>query len=344
MAVDLERIDVYEFLNDLGLNNIREDGKDVWYSCFSDSHYRGDANPSASMEKGTTRFYCFSCGMHGNAVTFLAEFENVSPIQAAIWIKEKYGGDAAPSRETILDNVKEILNTKQKIKEKEESKILDDTEANRRRIEWKSAQAWLQYSGDEYDANDEAAIYMLSRGFTPEILNKFEIGFDKISQRIAIPIRDIQGRLIGFKGRTLNPEERNRYIVLGGAEYGFEPYLTKKVVFALDKAIQSESYLTSKQIILCEGELNAIAMHQCGFDNAVGISGKVLSDEQVQLITQKAGEVILIFDEQDDAINAANKLRLVVPTSIVPEHDKDPADMSGEEVVSLLARRTSALV
>ena len=117
MALDLSKVDVYEFLNELGMNNVREERSDVWYSCFSDQHYRGDANPSASMEKETTRFHCFSCGMSGNAVSFLAELENVSPIQAAIWIKERFiGVETAPSKANIIENVKEILNNKKEIK------------------------------------------------------------------------------------------------------------------------------------------------------------------------------------------------------------------------------------
>ena len=340
MAIDLEKVDVYEFLNDLGLNNIREERNDVWYSCFSDAHYRGDVNPSASMEKGTTRFYCFSCGMHGNAVSFLAEYENVSPIQAAIWIKEKFGGSKAPERSNILDNVKEILKDNKKTYATETISVIEETEATRRKIDWRSEQAWIRYSGPDITEEDKPAIYMLNRGFTSEVLDKFDIGFDKISGRICIPIRNEEGALIGFKGRSLKHNEKTRYIVLGGPEYGFEPYMTKKVIFGLDKIEETED----RSIILCEGELNAIAMHQNGFTNAVGISGKILSDEQVELIIKFADKVILIFDDQEDAVKAANKLRLKIPTYIVPEHNRDPADMSRQELIELVSSRVSALV
>lgn len=340
MALDLEKIDVYEFLNELGMNNIREDGKDIWYSCFSDQHYRGDVNPSASMEKGTTRFYCFSCGMHGNAVSFLAELENVSPIQSAIWIKERFIGTSVPDKSTILDNVQEILNSKGANRPRSSSTIpvLPENEVLRRLIDWRSEIAWLEYSGDQIDTNDTPVLYMLERGFTPEVLNKFQIGWDKISERISIPVRNEEGSLIGFKARSL--EGQPRYIVLGGPEYGFEPYETRKVLFALDKYEPSED----GQIIVCEGELNAIALHQHGYTNAVGISGKFISDEQVELIVKYGQNCVLIFDEVDDAITAAKKIRHKIPTRIIPEHDKDPADCDATELAWLLQSAKSSLI
>jgi DNA primase len=85
-------------------------------------------------------------------------------------------------------------------------------------------------------------------------------------------------------------------------------------------------------------------MHQNGFDNTVGISGKILSDEQAELMKSFAKKSILIFDDQEDTIAAAKKLRKFIPTSITVEHDKDPADMSRQEIMSLIDRRRSSLI
>jgi len=336
LALDLSKIDVFDFLSELGMNNVREDGDDVWYSCFSDQHYRGDVNPSASMQKGTTKFYCFSCGMHGNAVSFLADLENVSPIQAAVWIRERFVGSSVPDQKTLLENVKEVLTQPKSKSARSKTKALDEKELQRRAIDWRSAKAWLEYSRGQFDTDDTPILYMFDRGFDPETLNKFEIGWDKISERIAIPIRDEYGRLIGFKGRSIDGQPR--YLVLGGPEYGFEPYSTREVIFGLDKVGDCE------EIIVCEGELNAIAMHQHGFKNAVGISGKILSDEQTELIKKHAERVLLIFDEEEDAIAAARKLRTSLPTKIVPNHDKDPADMDATEISWLIQSAKSSLI
>jgi len=336
LTLDLSKIEVEDFLNELGMNNVRKDGKDYWYSCFSDQHYRGDANPSASMEQGTTKFYCFSCGMHGNAVGFLAELENVSPFQSAIWIKERFIGSSVPDQKTILDNVKGILREKEETKTDGPLPVIDEIEATRRKIDWKSAIAWFKYSGDTRDSIDAPIEYMLNRGFSPEVLDKFEIGWDKISERISIPIRNEEGGLVGFKGRAVN--KLPRYIVLGGPEYGFNPYQTKKILFGLSKITQSD------ELFVCEGELNAIALHQYGYTNTVGISGKILSDEQAELIKKYGQKVVLIFDEEEDAVNAAKKLRNSIPTSVIPNHDKDPADMDATELAWLLQSKKSSLL
>ncbi len=216
--------------------------------------------------------------------------------------------------------------------------MIDELEATRRKIDWKSARAWLDYSGSARDKEDEPIEYMLNRGFWPDILDRFDIGWDKISERICIPIRNEEGHLVGFKARSLEKNPKMRYTVLGGPEYGFDTYQTKKVLFALDKA------KTGGELIICEGELNTIAMHQHGYTNTVGISGKILSDDHVELIKKNGQKVILIFDEEEDAINNAKKLRRFLPTTIVPEHDKDPADCDATQIAWLLQSQKSSLL
>ena len=338
MALNFEAIDVEDFLKDLGMNNVQDIGNDVRFSCpFPEGHNNADANPSSSMEKGTTRTYCFGCGNSWNAVSFLAQLENVSPIQAAIWIKERFGaGFVLPGQGSIADAVRNQLQKEQKIKD-DPPPVINEEEAIRRKIDWKSIKAWMEYGGGEEDDYDAPRFYMLKRGFTPEILNEFDIGWDKISERICVPIRNEHGHLVGFKGRAYKKEPR--YLVLGGSEYGFEPYEVSKIVFALHNIDHRE-----KTIIVTEGELNAIAMRQHGFNNTVGISGKTISEEQIKLIKSVAEKVVLIFDEKDDAIRAARKLQRSIPTSIVKKHSKDPAEMTKDEIMSLLASRKSSLL
>lgn len=358
--MDLSKIDVYEFLSKLGLNNLRDERDEVWFSCFSDQHYRGDINPSASMQKGTTLFNCFSCGLSGNAITFLAQLENVSPIQAAIWIKEEFNIETVPKQENLVDNVIEILSKNKATKSSVDNlPILPEEEAGRRIVDWE--QLWSDYNNfsnqltelpgetweDIFEKKDKNSplFYMFDRGFSPKILIEWGIGWDKISERISIPIRDEDGNLVGFKGRAADQETNPRYLVLGGIEYGFDPYETKKVLFGLDKVLRSDNFKIEKQrMIVCEGELNALSMHQKGFSNTVGISGKILSSEQANKIKQFAREAILIFDEEDDAKMAAEKIRTSLPTYIVPSRDSDPAEMSRQELIDCLREKKSALL
>jgi len=334
---------VFEFLSELGMNNVREDGENVWYSCFSDTHYRGDANPSASMEKGTTRFHCFSCGMGGNAVAFLAELENVSPIQSAIWIKERFNIGTVPKKDSLVDNVKEILSKKPTTKTANYSlPELDESEADRRAVRWHNLyEEYRNFSSQltelpgttwedifEYKIEKNPLWYMFDRGFSPETLTEWKIGWDKISERITIPIRNEAGRLVGFKARTIKEDEKRRYIVLGGPEYGFEPYETNKVLFGLDKTRE-------KELIIREGELNVIALHEKGFRNSIGLSGKILSEEQVALCKKHGEKLIMWFDDEDDARVAAEKIK-TLPVQVVSSFERDPVDMTRGEIHSLL--------
>jgi DNA primase len=157
-----------------------------------------------------------------------------------------------------------------------------------------------------------------------------------ISQRISIPIRDEHGNLIGFKGRAV--DFLPRYLVLGGPEYGFDTYTVSNVLFGLSLVDDPT------ELIVVEGELNCIAMHQKGYTNTVGISGKILSDKQINLIKKYANSVLLIFDEVKDTMNAAYSLRETIPTFVAPQHSKDPADMSKGDLQKLLAGSRSAIL
>jgi DNA primase len=180
---------------------------------------------------------------------------------------------------------------------------------------------------------------MLDRAFHPDTLNEWGIGWDMISQRISIPIKDDLGNLVGFKGRAI--DSLPKYLVLGGDEYGFETYNVSRVLFGLDKAKE----FIQDEMILVEGELNAIALHQAGYKNAVGISGRNLSEQQEGLIKKYCSIVTFIFDETRDTMNAARSLENSVVVRVVPQHEKDPADMNKDEIDSLLdARRSSILL
>src|SRR5262245_21805352 len=93
---DLRKVDVVQFLTELGMRNLREDGTrrgvEVRFSCPFPGHAHGDSNPSATMNADSTAYRCWGCGMKGNAITFLAELEGVSPVLASQWIRERFEG------------------------------------------------------------------------------------------------------------------------------------------------------------------------------------------------------------------------------------------------------------
>ncbi len=312
-------------------------GDQVWFSCPLDGHMGVDKTPSASMEDGTTRMHCFGCNFSGNAVSFLSELEGVSPLKARKWLRDRFKMQSFELKEGFKNEIEKKLDRIAKRAKGVQSPavhstLLDEREVTKRHVNWDKV-------FDDFQGNIEGAYplaYMLDRGFHPTTLDKWAIGWDMISQRISIPIRDEHGNLVGFKGRAV--DGLPRYKVLGGPEYGFDTYNVSKVLFGLSLVEDTSD------LIVVEGELNAIAMHQKGHVNTVGISGKILSEVQVDLIKKYADSVLFIFDEVRDTENAAFMLREWLPTYIAPPHSKDPADMTTEELNTLVTESRSAVL
>lgn len=335
---DYEKIDVVEFLRSLGVQNVRDQGLEVSYSCPFEGHSREDKNPSATMSKTTvvknngdeyppTTFYCFACGRAGTAVTFLSEYENVSPLIARKMLREKFG---MSFREPEGSFTTEIMSMIEKEKERYPVEFMQPEINEQFDAMWLPGEYVYNSASPAYD-------YMVKeRGFTYDILNKFRVGIDFSSNRIAIPLRDEQNRLVGYKGRSYNGGTP-KYLVLGGKNYDFDPCDVSLILFAYPKAIESDSWNKARELILTEGELNAISMHQKGYDNTVGISGQYLSDRQVDILKDDCRRIYLVFDEVEKAKAAARKLeRFMLVYITLPTENKDPASMTNDEVVRMM--------
>lgn len=333
---DYEKIDVVEFLKGLGIRNVRDAGLEVSYSCPFD-HVRGDRTPSATMSKTTvvkndgteyppTTFYCFACGKAGTAVTFLSEIEDVSPIVARRLLRQQFGMSFKEPEDTLLHEISEKLNSRpERFPLKYEQPEL---EQNWFKLPWANPPRVAKDSPYDYLVNQ--------RGFTPEILEQFDVGIDGRSERITIPLYDERNRLVGFKARTFLPNAKPpKYLVLGGEGFSFQTCDVSLILFGLPQAQESEAWQNRRELNVVEGELNAIAMHQKGYPNTVGISGQYLSDRQADLL-KDCHSVVLIFDEKDKAIAASKKIERYVKVWFAPPRDKDPADMTGAEVVTMM--------
>jgi len=321
--INYQNIDVEQFLQELGLRNVKREGREIFFSCPFEGHSHGDANPSASMQQGTTKCHCFGCGFNGNALSFLAEYENCSPLKAARYIREWLGGGFVEPEGSFKQEIEALLSPKQD-NSLVRNKPLDIEELEKRKIDWKKA--WGQYTSGE--SPRDYCDYLFDRGFSWETLEQWNIGWDRISRRITIPYFD-GGDLIGFKGRALPDEidsQNARYKVLGGPEYGFDTYDVSLLLFGLNKLREWPQFFRGDDLIVCEGEFNVMSLHQMELGPAIGISGKHLSDAQIYMLKKIGRRVILFLDDVVDARKAAEKLVKDIPTVFVPEHDLDPAD------------------
>lgn len=352
MDLDLSAVDVVEFLNSLGVENIRSEMKEARFSCPYPAHAFGDKNPSAYMNLTTTAFICFGCGASGNAITFLADVKEVTRATAKNWIAQKWAPHYAE-----IDDLSAFIQgmfdraTEQRQDEPEWEPI-DEAEIAKRRL----GVDWHRHQSDEW--TPLWASYILSRGFAPETLDRFEVCYDEISQRPCITVRSPDGRLVGFKGRAWREDQQPKYMVLGdtdrtiaerGPVYGFHPYDASRWVFGAHLAEPD----VRDRLIVREGELNVIAMHQHGFPNTVGPSGSTLSDHQVKEIVSACEEVILFFDADlgDQASAATAKMKVLraidsfepyIRVRVCRDHEGDPVEMTTDQVRSLIGESISS--
>lgn len=361
-ALDLGKVNVEELLEALDVENVSGDHPDEFvFSCPFPGHSHGDDTPSAFMNKQTTAWFCHGCKRRGNAITFLAEHEDVSRFQAVRFLREQFDSDF---REPVGSFASEwdAHFAPDPAEPSGAPVALDESEAEDRSIDWA---AFAEAAERDESLLDTALGYMLRRGFSPEVLDRWQVGYDEISARITIPVRDADGTLVGFKGRATTPDQKPKYLILGDRpgrpeRFGFAPYNGAQVVFGLDRVGQTD------EICAVEGELNVIAMDQMGFPDTVALGGSYVSPRHAALLRWHADRLVLFFDSlkpneekdgtpiigprvvPDKAGNEATAIAVeaferYMPVRIVEPHLGDPADMDREEVGELLRTAQSSL-
>jgi len=357
MAFDPSNVDVEHFLESLGIENITKATQhEMRFSCPYPNHAGGDESPSAYMNIDTSQFYCHGCKEKGDAVSFAAFVLQVSPLEAIRNLRQAYqpGGldpDAVSMQEIWRKH-------KAKLAEEDPAQpILDESELESREIDW--ADAWCTYdqTGSAYPCD-----YMFERGFTPEAMMDHHIGWDMSSGRFTIPVRDIDCNLIGFKARTMDPNRKPKYLVLGDKEgerprYGFSRYYPSRVVYAAH--LITEELKTP--LVVCEGEFNAIATMQKTDYPAVAINGSHFHHTHAKIIKRVAGEdgIILFLDEDSAGLDCmwgrwdsqgrwhpgiVEMLSPFMPVRVISGHDKDAADLDGDDILRLLEDSVGWLV
>lgn len=343
MYEDLSYINARDLLESVGISNISESSGEISFSCPSDAHQFGDHSPSARMNSRTSAFLCHSCGIRGNAITFLSWHKSLPETVARRLLEERYGGGRISAEVGGLEQ--EVLRIMNPVEQIEKARI-------------PPVESWLEtfrvnWGGTSYSNQSKPSVYMENeRGFTPDILRKCEIGYDDISERITIPIRDHEGRLVGFKGRAWRENTIPRYMILGDygnqKRYGFQPYQKSKYVFGLDSWIKNHEILEyGSRMILCEGELNVIAMDQHGFYDAVGISGSEFSQTQCDLIKSYCSNAILFLDNDKAGEKGTKKVIEMLSSymliKVVQNAAGDAAELDTKTVRDLIGNAIPAL-
>jgi len=331
------KVDCIDIIEKIGIENVTDCGDQISFSCPFPNHKNGDRNPSATMNKNTMLFFCFGCHERGDVYSLIQYQMGVTTIQARLWVEEGYGGDVS-KKDDFVAYIDSIINKEELPVEREaENVVIDQSSINSElleKVEW--SVKLRNYCGSEYVYK-----YLFLRGFLAKTLNYFDVYVDKSTNRVAIPVKNAKAELVGFKARSTSKNVVPKYILLGDKKdnnkYGFKPCKLSIELF------NTHSH-NGGEVVLCEGELDAMKLHQLGYQS-VAISGSNISDAQKKIIIEKYSSIVCYFDSDPAGISATKKVidcfYQHVPVWSVKNHDKDPCSDSSKNVRILLANTNS---
>ena len=275
--------------------------------------FHQEKTPSFHVSRDKQMYHCFGCGVGGNVFTFVMEYENFT-FQEAIKLLAERAGMELPQREM--------------------------SEAERKKADYKSTLLEMNKSAAAYfhyllknKQGEKGYAYLKNRGITDETIKKFGLGYsdiyrddlyqylrkkgfsdeqlkdsslvyideakganDKFWNRVMYPILDVNNRVIGFGGRVMG-EGEPKYL-----NSNETPVFDKsRNLYGLHLARKSKR----RGIILCEGYMDVISMHQAGFDNAVASLGTAFTPGQANLLKRYTTDIYLAYDSDGAGVKAA---------------------------------------
>lgn len=277
--------------------------------------FHNEKTPSFSVSESKGIFKCFGCGKAGNVVNFLMEHEKISYADALRWLANKYHIEIKEKELTQEDIARQneresiLVATKfaydffvHQLHHTDEGKSSGISYLEKRGVRSDIIQKFgLGYSPLYNRAFFEHAI---KKGFQSDILQKAGLvnkgHYDNYSGRIIFPIFNLSGNVVGFSGRRLsNDENIAKYFNTPDTEI----FHKGQLLFGL---FQSKRAIVEKdQCYLVEGNLDVLAMHQMGMENAVASLGTSLTIEQIQLIKRFTKNICLLYDGDPAGIKAA---------------------------------------
>ncbi|MBR3778750.1 MAG: DNA primase [Clostridia bacterium] len=320
--------------------------------------FHGEKTASFNLYPETNSFYCFGCGAGGDVITFIKRIENLDYIDAVKFLADRSG-----------------------VKMPEQTHENDQISRLRLRILEANREAARIFHAALYRPEGKVALdYYHSRGYTDATIKHFGLGFapaewdyllkalrqkgfkddeliaaflaargrnggtyDVFRNRVMIPIIDIRGNVVGFGGRVLD-DSKPKYINTESTL----AFSKSRNLFALNFAKNA-----GRELNLCEGYMDVIAMHQAGFTNTVAALGTSFPEEQMQLIARYADRINLIFDADGAgqkatrrAIDNLRKTGLDVRVVTIP-NGKDPDEFiknNGAAAFKLLLDRAANAV
>ncbi|WP_027327015.1 DNA primase [Helicobacter pametensis] len=303
--------------------------------------FHDEKTPSFMVSPIKGIYHCYGCGASGDTIAFVMEYEKLSFAESVEKIASLVGFSLTYTQE----------------RQKQDSKFLDEI---------------AQFYHSKLLQSEEALKYVKSRGISRESIERFNLGlcgagfesvkfadmhnarseaielgvlgqdrdrvYSRFFERLMFPIYSPSGKVVGFGGRAMG-ENSAKYINSPQSKV----FNKSKLLYAYHLA--KESIYAQKQIIIAEGYIDVIMMHQAGFKNVVATLGTALTKEHLPLLSKGEPEVIVSYDGDKAGINAAFKAAKLLAGReggvVIFEGGADPADMvvAGkiEEIKSLLS-------
>lgn len=274
--------------------------------------FHSEKSPSFNVSPSRQMYKCFGCGVAGNVITFIMEYENYTFPEAMEFLAEQAGVTISKSElspemkreknlrtELVQINAKAASYYYAKLKSPA-GKTGYEYFLSRGLSEETIRHFGLGYAGQ---GGSELYRYLKSQGYADQVLKEtglFKMDergvYDKFWNRVMFPIMDINNRVIGFGGRVMG-DAKPKY--LNSPETKL--FNKSKNLFGLNYAKLGKK----KNIILCEGYMDVIAMHQAGFTNAVASLGTAFTSEQAVILRRYTDEVLLTYDSDQAGVKAA---------------------------------------
>lgn len=275
--------------------------------------FHNEKTGSFSVSPNKQMYYCFGCGAGGNVFTFLMQYENFSFPEAMEALAERAGIELpkqemsaqakkeADKRQILLEINKAAGKYYYMLLRSEHGKQAYEYFKKRELSDATMQKFGLGYS-DKY--SDDLYRYLRKLGYDDAILKESGLvsidevrgGHDKFWNRAMFPIMDVHNKVIGFGGRVMGDGEPK---YLNSPET--KVFDKSRNLYALNFARQTKI----PQMLLCEGYMDVIALHQAGFDNAVASLGTAFTSGHASLLKRYTKEVYLTFDSDGAGIKAA---------------------------------------
>jgi DNA primase len=311
--------------------------------------FHEERTPSFSVDAQEKLYHCFGCGVGGDVIKFVEEKEGLGFTEAVELLADRYGVELQREREDPQAEARR--RQRHRLQE-----LLERAAAFYANYLWESREAGT------------AREYLTGRGLGGDVLRAFGVGYapsawdrvlvlgqtagfsmaelrgvglaqrgrgggeyDRFRSRIMFPIRDRRGRVLGFGGRAMRTDQGAKYVNTAETEF----FRKSRLLYGADRA--KAAIAKAGRAVVVEGYTDVLALHQAGVEEAVGVMGTAITEEQVAALSGMVEEVVLALDAdaagqgamlRAQRVASGRRMRLRVAAMPVGE---DPAEMVAQE-------------